>query len=234
MEPLGTLRLGEREFPVPPLTLGRFQRLLSAETQAVVKGLMAERQGPVPLSVRIARRILRSAVLRRSRFTPLLWKIVDRFHIGRGLYRATTATELACLLVPGLTPRFWKEHASQVHVLDMFLLFARGHEWGYISDAISFGEPLEEGEVLPSPDDITAGLLSVARETGHTIEQLSTMRVEGFYRLTAAIRAKAEAQERTQSEHATPGGPLPGIEYVSEVPASLADLLNRATGDLNA
>lgn len=228
------LRLGEREFPVPPLTLGRFQRLLSAETQAVVKGLMAERQGPAPWSVRAARRILRLAVLHRSRLTPFLWRAVDKLGIGRGLYRATAAADLACLLVPGLTPRLWKEHASQVHVLDLFLLFARGHEWGYISEAIRFGEPLEDGEVLPTPDDITEGLLAVAKETGHTIEQLSTMRVEGFYRLTAAIRAKSEAQEREQKAHATPGGPLPGIEYVSEVPSSLTDLLDRATGGSNA
>lgn len=231
LEPLGVLRLGEREFPVPPLTLGRFQRLLCLDTEALTKGLLAEYKATPPRSVRVMRALLRLSILRGLPGRRFMWWIVDRFHIGRRLYRAESAAAAVALVVPGVTPSVWKEHGSQVEFSRLFVLFADGHEWGYIADAIRFGEPVAEGEELPDPDDIAQGLIAVAKETGHTVEQLATMRLEGFYRLVAALRAKAEAEDdaRAQSMHPQ-GGPLPGVEYAdaAELPDELQELIRKA------
>lgn len=229
LEPLGVLRLGDREFPVPPLTLGRFQRLLGLDTEALTKGLLAEYKTTPPRSVRVMRALLRLSILRGLPGRRLMWWAIERFHIGHRLYRAASAADAVGLVVPGVTPSVWKEHGSQLEFSKLFLLFADGHDWAYIANAIRFGEPVEEGEELPDPDDIAQGLIAVAKETGHSVEQLATMRLEGFYRLVAALRAKAEAQEDAVAQSRHPqGGPLPGVEYVDEIPEELRELIRKA------
>lgn len=229
LEPLGVFRLGEQEFPVPPLTLGRFQRLLGLDTEALTSGLLAEYKVQPPRSVRVLRYCLREMILRGIPGRRVVWKVIDAFGIGKRLYRAASAAEAVALVVPGVSPAMWREHGSQAIFSRLFLLFAQGHEWAYIADAIRFGEPLQEGEVLPDPDDITEGLVAVAKETGHTVEQLASMRVEGFYRLVAALRSKADARQETSTRGLHPeGGLLPGVEYVDGIPESLQELMRHA------
>lgn len=81
---------------------------------------------------------------------------------------------------------------------------------------------------MPSQVAIASGLLAVARRSGYRIEDLLTMRVEGFYLLIETLRADAE---RTQAEaNGEEPGVLPGVEYESKVPQSLVDLMERAEG----
>ncbi|MBK9968675.1 MAG: hypothetical protein IPP07_28955, partial [Holophagales bacterium] len=138
LEPLGVLRLGDREFPVPPLTLGRFQRLLGLDTEALTKGLLAEYKTTPPRSVRVMRALLRLSILRGLPGRRLMWWAIERFHIGHRLYRAASAAEGVGLVVPGVTPSVWKEHGSQLEFSKLFLLFADGHDWAYIANAIRF------------------------------------------------------------------------------------------------
>lgn len=229
LEPLGVFRLGGADFPVPPLTLGRFQRLLGFDTEALVKGLLAEYKATPPRSVRGLRYLIRQTILRGLPGRRFLWWLVDRFGVGHRLYRATSAADAVSLVVPGVTPSLWREHGSQAEFSRLFLLFAEGHEWSYVADAIRFGEPVGDDEVLPDQDDITEGLIAVAKETGHTVEQLASMRLEGFYRLVAALRSKAEAQEAAHARSLHPeGGPLPGVEYVDGIPEELHELIRKA------
>ena len=223
------MRLGGREFPVPPLTLGRFQRLLSLDTKAVTAALLEEVNAPPPRLVRLFRSALRTAILRGwNRVRDGLWWIVEACGIGRGMYRAAAAADVVATVVPGVTREAWKEHGTLTEALALFVLFARGHEWAYIGEAIRFGEPVESDEALPSPDEVTEGLIVVAKETGHSVEALTAMRLEGFYHLVGALRSKAEALRPERGSLHPDGGPLPGVEYVDGIPEDLQELMRKA------
>lgn len=177
LAPIGELRLGERVFPVPPLTFGRFQRLIGADHSGATARLME--------------------------------------HDAAGF------AEVAAIVVPGITEADWREHASTMTALHLFALFAEAHDWKFIADAIRLGEPLEEGEEIPSLTQVTAGLVAVGKATGYTIEGLTGMRVDGFYLLVDALREQRAPE---------PGGELPmGIDYANQTDGSrLLELLKRA------
>ena len=222
LAPIGELRLGERVFPVPPLTFGRFQRLIGAEPEKIAAALVVETPpARRTLAERGMDRALRWSILHTPRLTRWLWRVVDLFGLGVRHVPVPEAARWVAICVPGVTEADWRKHGTQRHVAQLFLVFGRAHDWGFIADAIRLGEPLDDGEQLPSLTEITAGLVAVGKATGYTIEALTEMRLDGFYRLVDALREQRAPE---------PGGELPlGIEYADQTDGSrLLDLLAKA------
>lgn len=230
LEPIALLRLGSVVHPVPPLTFGRFQRLLDADRREMIEGLIGEMKGAggPSLATRVMNRALKFTILRAPWLTSFLWGIVDVFRIGRRRIPAKSAASLVHTVIPSVTEEEWRKHGSQQEFGRLFLAFANAHDWGFIADAIRFGEPIEDGEILPSAAQVTQGLLAVAKETGYTMEGLTAMRLDGFYRLTEALREQAD--ERRASA-AADRPPLSGIAFESEIPQKLVDLVRNARGE---
>jgi len=226
------IELGGREFPVPPLTLGRFQRLLELDTRAIVERLLAEQAVAGGVIVRAFNRVLRWSILHAPRMKRPLWWLVRVFGIGRGMRRASGAAPLVATVIPGITVATWREHGSLAELMRLFTLYVEAHDWTFISESIRFGEPLAPGEIIPTPTDVTAGLIAVSREAGYTIEGLTSMRVEGFYRLVDGLRSRVAAPEPGNVTEPFGASGLPeGMVREHEVPAGLKDLLDRATGE---
>lgn len=227
LEPIALVKLGAVVHPAPPLTLGRFQRLLDADRHEMIEGLLGEMKGAggPSLATRVLNRALKFTILRAPWLTSFLWAIVDALKIGRRRIPAASAASLVHTVIPSVTEEDWRKHGSQQEFGRLFLAYANAHDWGFISDAIRFGEPVDDGEVIPSASQVTQGLMAVAKETGYTMEGLAAMRLEGFYRLTEALREQSEERRA-----ASPEGhqPLTGIAFESELPQNLADLLRKA------
>lgn len=164
--PLGTLTLGGREYAIPPLTFGRFQRLLGQD--------MARLVAEIPT------------------------------------FAAEALTGTVAIVAPEIDPDDWKAHATEQTVARLFLMFAKGHDWPLISDAIDFGKEPEAGKKPPSPTELTSALLAFCRANpAYSIEDLLGMRLEGFYLLVAAQRemnerAAAEAKGDTSAPETIP------------------------------
>jgi hypothetical protein len=183
------LKLGDREHPVPPLTFGRFQALLAADTAAAVAALVEREAKHAPT---LAVRLMRRSVLSFPWATKALWWIVDVTGLGVRRGGVEAAGPLVRLLVPTVGAGEWEAHAGPRQVAALFLAFAKSHDWPFIAEAIRFGEPREGGETLPSRTEVTAGLLSVAKQTGYRLEELLGTRVEGFYSMVDALREENE------------------------------------------
>lgn len=117
-------------------------------------------------------------------------------------------TPLAVAVVPGLDAETWAEHATPQIAAMLFLLFAKGHDWQAISDAIGFGEPRKDGEKPPTQGLVMAGLLSLAQQSGTPVADLMELRVEGFYAIAAGVKARNEAMREAQApgRHEIPTG----------------------------
>jgi len=174
LAPIGELRLGERVVPVPPLTFGRFQRLLAVDHGDVAA------------------------------------KLVSR--------DAAALAPLAAIVVPGITEAEWRENASTVTVAHLFALFATGHDWPMIGEAIRFGEAQEPGEEPPTMTQVVAGLLAVAKGSGETVERLTEMRVEGFYLIVDALRGQppAETSDDPAFQFQPPGESTPLLDLLKK------------------
>ena len=227
LEPIALVKLGAVVHPVPPLTFGRFQRLLEADRREMIEGLIGEMKGAgwPSLATRVMNRALKFTILRAPWLTSFLWSIVDVFRIGRRRIPAKSAASLVHTVIPSVTEEEWRKHGSQQEFGRLFLAFVNAHDWAFVAEAIRFGEPVEDGEVIPTSAQVTQGLLAVAKETGYTMEGLAAMRMEGFYRLTEALREQAD--ERRASV-AADRPPLSGIAFESEIPQKLVDLVRNA------
>lgn len=220
LAPIGELRLGEKVFPVPPLTFARFQRLIGAEPQAFVSALV-DKVPTKTAAERLMARALRWTILYAPRLTRYLWKLVDLFGLGKQNGRVPELAGLVRICVPDVPEELWKTHGAPIDAVNLFLTFGRGHDWSLISDAIRLGEPLEPGETMPSQADFVGGLLAVAKATGYKVEELTEMRVDGFYLLVEALREQRPPEV---------GGEIPmGVEYENQEGSSaLLDMLKRA------
>ncbi len=174
------MTLGGRDHPVPPLSLGRFQRLLGLDHSAFTTALAGGD-------------------------TAAAWPFV-------------------AVCCPGVTRGEWEEWGGQREVAQLFLLFVEAHDWTAIGEAIRFGEPMEDGETLPTRTEITAGLLSIAKATGYTIEALHSMRVDGFYLLVETLR---EGRPPVEENGTMPAGI--GVESDPEALARVNAILEGAT-----
>ena len=196
LEPLGVLRLGEREHPIPPLTFGRFQRLVGSEPHKAIGAIVGNGASRKQTRVEwLMERALRWSIRRAPRLTRHLWWIVDRFGLGQRRVPVPEVAPIVSICVPTVTEAEWKLHGTSRHVVDLFLMFGRAHDWAAIADAIRFGEPPEPGEEMPDRTQIVAGLLAVAKATGYTVEALHAMRVDGFYLLVESLRGQRERGE---------------------------------------
>ena len=227
LTPIASITLGGRAIPVPPLTLGRFQRLLDADTATLARQAVAGEPPRLPLLGRVLRRALRFAVLRAPWAKRPLWWLVNRLPVEPKRSSVAVLAPIAAIVLPGVTEEEWAQHARQADFLRLFLAFAQAHDWPFISEQIRFGEPLEPGERVPSANEVTSGLLAVAKQTGYTMEGLTEMRLDGFYRLVASLREDAE-----RAAPPTQPGVLPGVEFEQGIPAGLADLMARAKGEV--
>lgn len=199
LEPIGKVKLGPREHPVPPLTFGRFQRLLASEPQKILAALVetAHVKGQT-VTERLMERALRWAILRHPRVTPRLWQLVELFGLGKRHRPMPGVEPWVRICVPTVEPGEWEKHGGAQAFCALFLMFARAHDWEFISEAIRFGEPAAPGEIIPTRTQVTAGLMAVAKEAGYTIEELHAMRLDGFYTLVEAIREQHEDQTREE------------------------------------
>jgi hypothetical protein len=123
--------------------------------------------------------------------TAALWKTWRRLGLGRRAIPLPSVAPFVNVAVPSISEDEWRKHGSLHLFCSLFLTFARGHEWALVSSAIDFGEEPRPGEETTDAIDVASALLVVAKETGHTIEQLHAMRLEGFYTLVEALRRKA-------------------------------------------
>lgn len=225
LDPIGTLKLGDREHPVPPLTLGRFQRLLQSEPQKLAAALIdGAKPKPPTLAERGMARLLRWSVLRRPWLTRWLWKVVEAFGLGRRTWAVPAAAPWVRLCVPSVSVEEWAAHGDQRKLAALFVMFAKAHDWELVGEALRFGEPLDPGEVLPTKTEIAAGLLAVAKATNYTIEDLSAMRVDGFYLLVETLRSQRPPVEEN--------GTMPsgiGVETDPEALARVNAILEGAT-----
>ena len=183
LEPIGSLRLGERDYAIPPLTFARFQRLLGLDAPGLVQGMA-----------------------------------------GGDIAAAWPWAEVC---MPGITRAEWEEHATKATVALAVLAFAKAHDWEFIGEAIRFGEPQEPGEKLPTQIDVTSGLLAVAKQSGHRIEDLLAMRPEGFYLIVESIRQQTEDARPRETNATMPPGI--GVETDPEAVAKMNALLEGAT-----
>jgi hypothetical protein len=225
LEPIGTIKLGGREHLVPPLTFGRFQRLIASDMAGITAALTAVvKVRPPTLIERGMTRLLRWSVLRRPAVTAYLWRVVERFGLGKRMRPIPGIAPWVRLCVPTVTEAEWREHGDQRLFSQLFLMFVKAHDWSFIGDALRFGEPVEGGEVLPSKTQVTAGLLAIAKRAGYTIEALHAMHVDGFYLLVETMRE--EAAPREESTTMPPGI---GVESDPEAIARMNALLDGAT-----
>ncbi len=225
LDPIGTVTLGDREHPVPPLSLGRFQRLLQSEPQKLAAALLdGAKPKPPTLAERGMARLLRWSVLRRPWLTRWLWGVVEACGLGKRTWAVPAAAPWVRLCVPSVSDEEWAEHGDQRKLAALFVMFAKAHDWELVGDALRFGEPLDQGEVLPTKTEIAAGLLAVAKATNYTIESLSSMRVDGFYLLVETLRSQRPAVEEN--------GTMPdgiGVESDPEALARVNAILEGAT-----
>jgi hypothetical protein len=126
------------------------------------------------------------------------------------------------VVIPEISEDEWRKSATLKTVGEAFLLFAKSHDWESIANAIALGEPVTTDDPLPTRSEIARGLLGIAQATGHTMEELSAMRIEGFYLLVDLLREKTEPQEEPFTLPA-------GMEIAStESGRGLLDILGRA------
>lgn len=176
LDPIGELRLGDRLVPVPPLTFGRFQRLLALPSSEFIRAMAT---GDV-----------------------------------------AAAFPWAEVVIPGLSRTEWEGGATAATIGKLFMLFTRGHDWAFIGDAIRFGEPADADEEMPTIVTLAAGLLAIARASGHRIGDLVEMRLEGFHLLVETLR-----RERESGEEQVPQGGIPeGFGYAPDASGLLEKL----------
>lgn len=106
-------------------------------------------------------------------------------------------TPLVVAVVPGLDAETWRKHATPQDAAKLFLLFAKGHDWQMIADAIDFGKLPEKGERPPSKGLVMAGLLALAQQSGVSVAELMDVRVEGFYSIAEGVKARNEMTRAT-------------------------------------
>jgi hypothetical protein len=187
--------LGGRVYPVPPLTLGRFLKLQGFDAVVLSCELLGQPLPEGAPSVSIGQML--AALGEVPAAETMLTALIATLRLaGSGKLDVACLADLVTVLVPGVDSAAWREHGTGWHVSALITLFGRGHDWGYISGAIHFGEKPEDEERSGS---LEGGLVAVSQmypsEGG--IEGNLNTRLEGFYRRIDAIiaRQKDEAEK---------------------------------------
>jgi hypothetical protein len=205
LEPVLELRIGpwlqKRTYRVPPLTFGRFDELtrqlgllpqLRASLLAAAEKLKDIPSGP------LSRAAMNSFVGRHL----MLFPVSDFFPLAKAV-------------VPGLKEKDWAQ-ASLFDLNDLFLFFARTHDWSFIAEAMGFGQPRENA--CATDEEAYAALLGMAIETGQDLSYLLNLRVEAFFTTVVSLRLRHEllAEAREEVEHEAEGwtGPRPADQVL--------------------
>lgn len=192
LEPTVTVRVGGRDYAVPPLTFGRLDELVKAQRMtdlsAIASGdFLKNMKGDSPEAV------------------------------GRALaYFPTEAfAPSAAAVIPGMTAEEWERHGTPFIVFDLLKFFVKAHDWRYISESM-FAKT--DATSAASDIDLQTVILLMARELGCRIDEPLGFRAEGFFLAVEAIRGKRIAQEasREAAERQAEGwdGPRPADAVV--------------------
>lgn len=186
--------LGGRAYAVPPLTLGRFVKLQGFDAVALSCELLGQPKPEGAPVVSIGQML--AALGQTSAAETMLMGLISTLRMaGIGKLDVSCLADLVAVLIPGLEPAVWREHGTGWHVTALITLFGRNHDWGYIAEAIHFGERRDDEQPGGSLEE---GLLAFSQmyPGAGSIDDLLSLRLEGFYRtIDAAIaRAKDDAE----------------------------------------
>jgi hypothetical protein len=164
------------EFPVPPLTLGRFLDLMASDWVVMTRRLLGSdcSGGGADAAELLGRQLA---------------------GIDHGAF-----TGPVCAVVPGMTADVWEKHGDTVSAFRLVDYFTKAHDWGLIGKAIAWGEEKVDEET-PTRATVTAALLTFCRNfPTQTPRDLLETRVEGFFYLrdgaTETLRgSEPEAEE---------------------------------------
>jgi hypothetical protein len=176
------LRLGEKVYLVPPLTLGRFLALT----------------GPAVASSALE---VQLAVIRMiERMNARTGEIPDEILAGQLLGSLDPAAlwPVAAAIIPRLDRDDWLTHGGILELESVGRFLYQIHDWEFVGNELGTMEQHES----PTRATVTGALAGFAKATGRTVESLLEMRLEGFYYYARGMRELRE--QIIPSEDATP------------------------------
>lgn len=183
LEPIGEIVLGPRRIPVPPLTRGRFLKLLSFPQDE------------------LRRRVVQAVTDAKTS---------DPLQEGRAAAEALAPVVLA--MVPGLTREAWEERGTLWYVLELMLIFKHGHDWQMIGNSIEAGIIAAEEEGRSDPVSEESALQLYTKLFGGTIPELQATRIEGFWRLMNGALEGLDRENAARRMRTAAGGGDDGEE----------------------
>lgn len=207
--PIGRLDLGGRWYDVPPLTKGRFDRLLSFDIPILVATLLRAigiaEGGSVVDAVRTAkaRPILRIRGPIERFFRRLVGRRADRLVFdARDAVIPVSADvkaamadlyDVVAVVAPDVPREAWRAHAGTWEVTELAMMFVEAHDWGTIAyeSGLDGAKQQPEGEACTAEAGLVSYCLLVP---GYSVQGLLGTRVEGFYRLMNEGRRVVEAR----------------------------------------
>jgi len=174
LSPMLDLQLGEKVYPVPPLTLARFLKLSACDWQAMLTELLgsnapammaeADPEDPVAFAKKLG------------------VALVDFPH--------APFAEVVAAIVPGASAAEWIEHGDALKLMLIYHAFGKTHDWTLISDAIGFGKPVEK----EATGRTVAGALMLFCQNFpfYKPEDLLAMRVDFFFLIRQGVAEPRE------------------------------------------
>lgn len=213
LSPIGEVVLGGRHFPIPPLTLARFCRLLSFDMEALMQ-LAIDCLGGDPATITSGPKSPRRWFWRR-----LLGRVRFAQYNASDLVIGASAAEkravgglcdVALVAIPDLTRETWMRYASPAEIDEIYTTFANSHDWAFIADNMGLDRDVER-----EPQELETVLVAIASIIpGHTEQSLLATRLEGFYRLAR----EAERIARVRQEGSPTGSPVTTDELSMVIP----------------
>ena len=201
------LRLGEKVFGIPPLTLGRFLNLTGPAvmecTEVVQLGLLGILEKMTTDAGRTPEDVLAGRLL--ASLDP------------KSLF------PIASAIIPRLDEAAWTAFGGILELEAVGRFLYELHDWEFIGQELGVTEEHE----VPTGATVNAALTGFAQATGRTVEDLLEMRLEGFYHYARGIR-----ELRAQLELAAKG-PLStpeelGVPIVKDAGSPLWDAMEKA------
>lgn len=218
LSPIGVLDIGGVEYPVLPLTLQRFHRLLAYDLSGAF-GSLSTASGfggnptmpPGTANAALRRRGFISRLCARLRLRiPLPWRLVNPAAAAILIEEPWRPAirdlgELVCMIAPAIPRKRWDEEATQLDVCKLIYLIGSTHNWGFIWDW--FTRPQDPDTEETGATTFEEGLLAFcARFPAYQISDLWAMRVEGFYHtLDAALEIVKRDRKSVSNGHAPDG-----------------------------
>ena len=182
LSPMLEIRLGEKMYQVPPLSLARFMRLTACNWTALLTGILGSPAAGLSSSLSVEDAKDPAAFAKK-----LGASLVDFPHVP--------FAPLVAAVVPGLSESEWTEHGDAVVLLRLYHAFGKTHDWKLISDAIGFGK----SQAKPTTEGTIAGALMLfcQRFPFYKPEDLLSMRVDYFFLIRNGVMPQKEEPEST-------------------------------------